>query len=200
MSRLKFSLSLFLLAAALVPVSGCEAQVPNAEAQIAGAVSPLPEDLRAGAKVMGYTADGKLVTIREGTNEMICLADDPSRESFHAACYHVSLEPYMARGRELRAQGITGAESFEVRHREVEEGTLKMPEAPASVYNLSGDAFDPATGEVAGARRLYAVYIPYATPASTGLPDHPIGPGAPWIMRPGTPTAHLMISPPIAEN
>ena len=193
-------LSLFLMTAALVSVSGCKAQVPNVEAQIAGAVSPLPEDLRADAKVMGYTADGKLVTIREGTNEMICLADDPNREGFHAACYHVSLEPYMARGRELRAEGITGAASFEVRHREAEKGTLKMPEAPAMVYNLSGDAFDPATGAVTGERRLYAVYIPYATPASTGLPDHPIGPGAPWIMRPGTPTAHIMISPPIAGN
>ncbi|QXD13842.1 hypothetical protein GQ464_010200 [Rhodocaloribacter litoris] len=185
-----------LLLWGLLPAAGCRAQVPDAAVQIAGAVSPLPEDLRDGATVRGYDADGNLVTLREGANGLICLADDPNREGFHAACYHASLEPYMARGRELRAQGITGVESFEVRHREAEEGKLKMPEAPATVYNLSGDAFDPATGTVTAPRRLYAVYIPYATPETTGLPDRPPGPGAPWIMRPGTPSAHIMISPP----
>jgi len=189
-------LSFAVLFAALIPWMGCEAQVPHAEAQIAGAVSPLPDDLREGAKVMGYNVEGKLVTIREGTNEVTCLADNPAIEGFHAACYHNSLEPYMARGRSLRAEGIEGGDNIAERHKEVEAGTLKMPDHPTSVYNLGGDSFDPATGEVTNPRRLYAVYMPYATPESTGLPARPPVPGGPWIMRPGTPTAHIMISPP----
>src|SRR5688500_10828472 len=51
---------------------------PPAERQIAAAVSPLPAALQAGAKVLGYNAQGKLVTLRAGTNEMICVADDPA--------------------------------------------------------------------------------------------------------------------------
>jgi hypothetical protein len=38
------------------------------------------------------------------------------------------------------------------------------------------------------------VYVPYATPESTGLSTTPGT--APWLMYPGTPGAHIMISPP----
>ena len=57
---------------------------------IAEAVSPLPESMRQGATVMAFTARG-LETVRTGDNSMICLADDPAREGFHAACYHKDL-------------------------------------------------------------------------------------------------------------
>ena len=66
--------------------------------QIADAVSPLPEPMREGATVMGYRGHD-LVVLRNGTNGMICLADDPAREGFHTSCYHSSLEPFMDRGR-----------------------------------------------------------------------------------------------------
>jgi hypothetical protein len=46
--------------------------------------------------------------LREGENELICVANDPSKTSFSVACYHRDLEPYMARGRELLAQKVTG--------------------------------------------------------------------------------------------
>jgi hypothetical protein len=35
-----------------------------------------------------------------------CLASDPAVARFHVACYHHSLEPFMACGRALREQGI----------------------------------------------------------------------------------------------
>jgi hypothetical protein len=43
-------------------------------------------------------------------------------------------------------------------------------------------------------RALYVVYIPGATPESTGLPATP-GPNSPWLMFPGTPKAHIMFIP-----
>ena len=190
-------LFILVLAAGLtVPLLGCSAQIPDRDGQIAGAVLAAPEELRADATVYGYDADGALVTIREGDGELVCLADDPTAEGFRVACYHRSLEPYMARGRALRAEGITGQDSIDRRHEEVEAGTLKLPEEPAMVYNLGGDSLDAATGAVQGRRVLYAVYMPYATAAGTGLPAQPAGPGMPWLMRAGTPTAHIMISPP----
>lgn len=172
--------------------------VPAAEIQIAAATAAAPEDRREGARVLGYDASGALIELRAGSNDLICLADEPGDETFHVACYHVSLEPYMRRGRELRAAGITGPDNIEQRHREADAGELEMPHAPASVYNLGGPAeiFDPETGVISGGNFLWAIYIPYADEASTGLPTSPQKPGAPWIMRPGTASAHIMVAEP----
>jgi hypothetical protein len=170
------------------------AAVPPAEHQIMAAVLPLPTDLRASATVMGYTSDGRLVTLRDGTGAVTCLASNPKIERFHVACYHKSLEPFMARGRELRAQGVTGDQVDSVRFREVRSGKLKLPKEPALLYSLTGGSFDPATGATNGSRPLFVVYIPFATAESTGLSAVPAR-GTPWIMGAGTPKAHIMFTP-----
>ncbi len=165
--------------------------------QIASAVLPLPEPLRPGATVLGYrTADGPLVELRRGTNGMVCLADDPKVPAFHVACYHESMEPFMARGRELRANNVTGEQVDTVRYKEVAEGKIKMPTQPAALWQLSGpaDSYDAATNSVKGARHLYVVYIPFATTATTGIPSIP-SQDQPWLMFPGTPKAHIMFVP-----
>jgi hypothetical protein len=168
--------------------------IPPAAQQIAAAVLALPPGLRADATVLGYDADGKLVEIRKGTGNMICLASDPKGEGFHVACYHNSMEPFMARGRALRASGVKGALVDSARFKEVREGHLAMPKAPATLYQLFGGTFDPVKNEVIGAKALYVVYIPFATGASTGLAEKPSG-TLPWIMFPGTPKAHIMFTP-----
>ena len=168
--------------------------IASPDDQIAAAILPLPADARASATVLGYSADGKLTTLRKGTGTMVCLADDPKVDQFHVACYHDSMEPFMARGRELRASGVSGTEVDTVRFREAKSGTLKIPNHPASLYSLTGGKFDPATNTAPGSRWRYVVYIPYATAASTGLSDKPQR-GAPWLMFPGTPKAHIMFTP-----
>lgn len=191
-ARFRWTVALIVLVAAVAP-----AQTPtiaHADEQIAAAVLPLPADARAGATVLGYGADGKLVTLRKGTGSMTCLADDPKEPRFHVACYHDSMEPFMARGRELRTSGVTGTQVDSVRFREAKAGTLKLPTHPASLYSLTGGKFDPATKTAPGARWLYVVYIPYATAATTGISDKPQE-DAPWLMYPGTPKAHIMFVP-----
>jgi hypothetical protein len=170
--------------------------VPPAEQQIAAAVAPAPPELRAGAAVLGYAPDRRLVSLRQGSNQLVCLASEPAGERFHVACYHRSLEPFMARGRELRARGLHGPAVDSARNAEITAGKLAMPSQPAALYSLTGPpgSFDPATGEVTGARRLYVVYIPFATAESTGLSATPVA-DAPWIMFPGTPKAHIMFTP-----
>lgn len=175
--------------------TGLAAQVPPAEEQIAAALNAAPVEQRAGATVLGYDARGRIVTLREGTNELVCLSDDPGDDRFNVACYHQSLEPYMARGRQLSARGVTGSERNEIRWREAEEGSLPMPEDPATLYVLSDGAFSPATGVVEGGRLRWVIYVPYATRETSGLRTDP-APGSPWLMFPGTPGAHIMISPP----
>lgn len=170
--------------------------VPTTDQQIALAVLPLPMEFRGDATVLGYDAAGKLVTLRAGKGAMTCLADDPKLKSFHVACYHKSMEPFMARGRALRIGGVTGDQVDTVRFREVKSGKIKMPKQ-AALWSLSGDStsVDMVAGTVtAGARALYVVYMPFATPASVGLPATP-GRGSPWVMYPGTPKAHIMFIP-----
>jgi hypothetical protein len=178
-------------------VSGAvsEANVSPIKEQIAAAIQAAPEERRDGAAVLGYDAEGKLVTLRQGTNDLICLADQPGDQSFSVACYHKDLEPYMARGRELAQQGIQGKARNDYRWREVEEGKLKMPREPRLLYVLTGTGFDPATGTVKDAYLRWVIYLPFATPESTGL-STASAPGKPWLMDAGTAGAHIMISPP----
>lgn len=186
--------SLGLLVASIAPLV---AQTPSADVQIAGALAAAPAADRAGATVLGFQADGSLTTLREGTGSLVCLADDPTREGWSTACYHESLEPFMARGRELRAEGVTDSgELAQRRWAEADAGTLPMPEEPAMLYVMTGDGFDPATGSVANAFTRWVIYTPWATAESTGLPPQPTAPGAPWLMFPGTAGAHIMITPP----
>lgn len=163
--------------------------------QIAAAVQAAPEDRRAGASVLGYDAAGAVVTLRAGTNDIVCLADDPKDAAFSVACYHKDLEPFMARGRQLLAQGIKSKEREDTRWKEIESGAITMPREPRTLHVLTGSAFDPATGTVADPYLRWVIYTPFATPETTGLPVRPV-PGGPWLMFPGTPTAHIMISPP----
>ena len=168
--------------------------IPPAAQQIAAAVLPLPAELRGGATVMGYREAGKLVVLRAGTNGMHCLALYVVRPDFHVACYHKGLEPFMARGRELRAQGVTGGQVDSVRFAEIKSGKLKMP-AQGSLYAVTAKkgGYDAATNNVTGGSRLTVLYIPGATTESTGISSKPRQDG-PWLMFPGTPKAHVMMS------
>ncbi|MBK5271907.1 MAG: hypothetical protein JJE22_12920, partial [Bacteroidia bacterium] len=147
--------------------------------------------------VYGYSSDTELIVLRKGSNELISLADDPRQPDFSVACYVKELEPFMQRGRELRKQGIKDQELFDERGKEVAAGTLQMPKQPAAlyVYTAKEKDFDPSTGEVKNGYLRYVIYIPYATAASTGLPEKPSADGMPWIMNPGTYRAHIMINP-----
>lgn len=166
---------------------------PQAD-QIASAVLAAPKERRSDATVLGYTAKGEVVTLRKGTNDMVCLAADPRDKSFSVACYHKDLEPFMARGRELAAQGVKGMERHQMRAKEVQDGKIPMPREARMLYVLTGDGYDAAKGEVTKAYLRWVVYVPFATPESTGLSTTP-GP-APWLMYPGTAGAHIMINPP----
>ncbi|MBF8964976.1 hypothetical protein I0P70_17145 [Pontibacter sp. FD36] len=174
--------------------------IPTAEAQIKTAVLAAPAEMREGATVLGYNQKGEVVTLRKGTNELICLADDPNQPGFSVSCYHRDLEPFMARGRELRRQGVSANEIFDMREKEAKSGKLNMPKQPTTlfVYSAPDEQVNMRAGEVADGYLRYVVYIPWATSESTGLPLKPDqgSVAMPWIMHPGTHGAHIMINPP----
>lgn len=200
MRRLALALALLMPAALVAQPGSTTPPTPRppltAEQQVAAATLALPTELRAGAKVLGYDASGKLGTLRAGSNGMICLAPNPASPRFQSACYHESLEPFMARGRELRAQGVKGEQVDTVRFAEAKAGKLALPKGPAVLYQLFGapGAYDVATNTVKDGSPLYVVYMPYATAESTGL-QAKASAGTPWLMFPGTPKAHIMFTP-----
>ena len=174
-----------------------EVKIPSKESQIKTALYAAPEDEKAGAMVIGYQEDGSTVVLRKGSNDLVCLADDPHNSGISAACYFKELEPYMARGRELTLQGKTTTETREIRGEEIKSGKIKMPEAGMLyVYSANDEAYNMETGEIKEGHMRYVIYMPYATTESTGFSAKPTLPGMPWLMDPGTHRAHVMITPP----
>jgi hypothetical protein len=198
--------AIFLFVTVITACCGCNSkkdspssknELPSAAIQIKSALLAAPKEKRDSCTVYGYSADKQVILLRQGTNEMICLADNPDDPGFSVACYVRELEPFMQRGRELRKQGIKDDSLFNEREKEVKAGTLQMPKQPAAlfVYSAKDEEFNPATGEVKNGYLRYVIYIPYATVASTGLPEKPSADGMPWIMNAGTHGAHIMINP-----
>ncbi len=173
------------------------AQTPSLEVQVKTALLAAPEDKRAGAMVYGYNAKEELVVVRKGTNEMVCIGDNPKQEGVSVSCYHIDLESFMARGRELKTAGKSFQEIFDIREAEAKSGKLIMPKQASNlqIFSAAAESYNATTGEVTKGNFRYVVYIPWATAASTGLPIKPEAPGMPWIMDPGTHRAHIMINP-----
>ena len=184
---------LTLLATVLFTV-GHSQEIPPKDWQIKTALMAVPKDYQDGAKVYGYDSDGNFVTLREGSNDYIALADDPMKDKFSTAAYHKELDEFMARGRQLRKEGKDGKEIFDIREEEVKSGKLKMPDK-STLCVFTGDV-NPETKEIENPYVRYVFYIPFATGESTGLPTTPTPPGHAWIMDPGTHRAHIMITPP----
>ena len=172
--------------------------IPSADVQIKTALLAAAEESREKAMVYGYSPKGEFIVLRNGENEMVCLADDPAQPGLNVSCYHKSLEPFMIRGRELKKEGKSFDDIFTIREAEVKSGKLKMNEQPANlvVYSAPADKYNAETGEVKDGYSRSVVYIPFATAESTGLPAKPTTAGMPWIMNPGTHRAHIMIDPP----
>lgn len=189
---MKYTQIFLILSLTILSCTGQE--IPNKEQQIAQAVLAAPEHQREEAGVMGFDSSGEMILLREGANDFICIADDPNKDGFSVAAYHKSLEPFMARGRALRKEGLDAKQIFDKREEEVKAGKLTMPDK-TTLYVSTGD-INEETGNVENLYTRYVIYIPYATEETTGMPLQPIAPGAPWIMDPGTHRAHIMINPP----
>lgn len=196
-TKIFLSLSLIVFSiSASAQDSTKEVKIPSNEAQIKTALYAAPDDKKEAAMIYGYDQQGSLIVLREGSNELICLSDDPNKSGISAACYYKELEPFMARGRELTAQGKSTTETREIRGEEIKAGKIKMPEAGMLfVYSAKDEDHNSNTGEIAEGDLRYAIYMPFATTESTGISDKPSIAGMPWLMDAGTPRAHVMITP-----
>src|SRR5437867_1969242 len=143
---MKTKLTLFLLG---IMGSSYAQTIPSVEVQIKTALLAAPEESKDKAMVYGYSPAGEFIVLRKGENELVCLADDPAQPGLNVSCYHKSLDPFMARGRELKKEGKKHQEIFDIREKEVKGGKLIMPKQPATLFVFTADKekYNPATGD-----------------------------------------------------
>lgn len=147
------------------------------------ALLALPANLRDGAAVVRFEG-GERSVLREGENGLICQPDDPDAPGIAIWCYPTTHDAYARRWYQLAAEGKERAEVDSIVAEEIESGELEWPNVAVN-YNLRGGSIDNAVS-------LTVVYVPFATGDSIGITEkrdfH-----RPWLMRPGTVFAHIMI-------
>lgn len=171
--------------------------VPSAAQQIAAAVLPLPEPMRQSATVMGYSPNLSLVTLRTGTNGMVCTAFRPGNADFDVRCYHESFMPVIRRLKELFAQKLNDEDVNRTVDAEVRAKKLTIPDHPTAGYRMLGPmtAYDSITNTVGKEIASWqSIHFPYKTAAEIGLPEEGEVPRTtPYVMSSGTIWAHVMI-------
>ena len=193
--------NLFIATLVLSIFSACaqekKPEIMPKDIQIKTALLPAPDDKKNGAMVYGYDEDGEVVVLREGTNDLVCIADNPYNKGIQVSCYFKDLDPFMNRGRELKKAGKETMEIRKIRGEDVAAGKLKMPEAPSMMYIYYGteETYDKTKATLGDGQFRYVIYTPFATTESTGLPLKPHAKGMPWLMDPGTHRAHIMVGP-----
>jgi hypothetical protein len=140
------------------------AEIPTADIQIAAAVLSAPEELRAGAAVLGYKSDGKLATLREGKNQMVCLISDPAKPTFESA---VAITRTWSRTWRAAANSLPRRwrerERTDTRFKDIQEGRLDISEGrQRTLYVLTGTSIRK-TGAVSNQYLRWVIYSPFAT-------------------------------------
>lgn len=150
---------------------------------------PLPEDLRDGAAVITYNESGERQVLREGTNMIECRARDEA--SGFTRCYHKSLGAETDMRAKLAAEGKSNEEIGAALTAARESGAIPTAPFGSIAYRLYE--------EDDRLKLLWVLRLPNATSVELGMPtgsqrDNSLaGKGLPWMMREGTPAAHLMI-------
>jgi hypothetical protein len=186
----------FVFAAALF-VAG-QAPTPSA-AVIAGALLPLPEQLRAEATVVQLDAEFRPVVLKKGTNGMVCIADKPNDDRFDVRCYRDTFIPVVYRTFQLGYQ-VSG-EKVEA---EIKAGQLQLSNAPTAGYRCLGpiSGYDASRVAVGASIECWeSIHFPFRTATELGLPDeHDVSAAQqrqiPYVMSSGKYWSHVMIRHP----
>lgn len=157
--------------------------------EIAQAVLPLPEDLRAGATVYKYDPKtGARIVLRPGTNFAECM---PRGEDGFTWCYNKVTGPRRDLSAKLRAEGKDEKAIQAALAEATKNGAIPQTPWGTMSYRLYGKRDR--------IQLLWVLSVPGATPESIGVTTASAREdalelrGTPWLMLSGTPGAHIMI-------
>jgi len=171
--------------AVLAAPSFVSAQERSVEAQVAEAVLPLPDSLRAGATVVTYDARGNPQVLRAGTNSVVCHPHVAGVPGFFVRCYQKALAQQHNMEAKLFAEGKQPADVQATVQAAIKAGTLNAPPTGTMEYVRRGETREKSSV-------LWVMMMPNATGESTGLSTAE-SETAPWLMFAGTPGAHIMM-------
>lgn len=157
---------------------------------IAQATLPLPEDLKAGATVVAYDGTtGARRVLRQGSSMIECRVRDAS--TGFTRCYHKDYGPEQDMRMKLAAEGKSSEDIAAAVSAARAAGTFPATRFGSARYrHYVGDD---------RLKLLWVLSLPNATSQQLGMPtgsqrnNSLAGKGTPWMMREGTPAAHLMI-------
>ena len=169
---------------ALAFSAGAFAQTPagNFDAALAAA----PANMRDGAMVIKWKADGSYDTLRPGTNRLLCYdqAGDAGEQPISSQCTSVGNLERVKQNKIYEAK-IADRPARETALTELEKNGQRIkPEFGSVFYTRAGK--DATT-----TRTHVTISVPGATTATLGLPDNNKMGGA-YIMGAGTMGAHIM--------
>lgn len=149
------------------------------------ALAAAPRQMKDGATVIQWKADGTYDTLKKGTNRLLCYdrSGEPGRQPFAVQCTSIGNLERVAQNRKFEAMTDREARQKAIEAAEA-NGTRVKPEFGSVWYDMNGADKDHARIHV-------TIAVPGATSQSMGLPDNP-GKGGVWIMNAGTTTAHIM--------
>ena len=133
---------------------------------------------------------------RDGRNGFTCLVSRERRDTLEPECFDVegtaTVVPVRMFVEQQRAAGTADSRIDALVEEGYKSGRFKAPSKPGLVYMLSdyNYVFDPERKAVIHFPGHLMFYAPYATPRDVGS-----GPGAPYIVAPGTPHALLIVVP-----
>ena len=175
-----------LIALGVLAVSAAMfAQAPAADDPIEKPLAAAPRQMKDGATVIKWKADGTYDTLRKGTNKIVCYdrTGDPGAAPFAVQCTSLANLDRVAQNRKFEKIADKTARQAAIDAAE-KDGTRVKPEFGSVWLTMNGPDREHA-------RIHTTIAVPGATAQSLGLPDKP-GSGGVWIMNAGTTTAHLM--------
>lgn len=167
---------------ALAASGSAQAPAANLDTALAAA----PPNLKDGAMVIKWKADGSYDTLRPGTNRLMCYdqSGEPAEQPFSSQCTSVGNLERVKQNKIYEAKEPDSTKRNALLMELEKAGTRVKPEFGSVFYTVSGK-------DQASARRHVTIAVPGATTASLGLPDNGKAGGA-WIMGAGTSGAHIM--------
>ena len=138
---------------------------------------------------------------REGRNGFTCLISRERPDTLEPECFDAegtaTVVPVRMFIEEQRAAGTSEARIASLVEDGYKSGRFKAPARPGLVYMLSDHnyVFDPERKAVIHFPGHLMFYAPYATQKDVGS-----GPGAPYIVAPGTPHALMIVVPASAHG
>ena len=155
------------------------------EEQIKTATSALPAAMRDGATVISYDSKGLPQVLRQGNNNIFCV-NGSTAESFNVSCRGMALRAASDFAAKEKAEGKDAKTISADTDAAYASGKLTRAPAGTTIYTRGGKT-------EAEARSMWVVLMPNVKGEDLGLPTKRMNASSPWMMRSGTPGAHIMM-------